>query len=89
MVRMVDNLDLSARAKDQQCTMRCHREFKFALGCSCTVFQEVHIAVEIHQLRRVLRQLAKKSLPRRVEVHDATKRLKEVYYTIARAQAIS
>jgi hypothetical protein len=41
MVRMVDNLDLFARAKDQQCTMRRRREFKFALGCSCTVFQEV------------------------------------------------
>lgn len=53
MVRMVDNLDLCARAKDQQCTMRCRRKFKFALGCSCTVFQEVRTAVEIRQLWRV------------------------------------
>jgi hypothetical protein len=53
------------------------------------ILTEVRIAVQIRQLRRVLRQLAKKSLPRRVEVHDANKRLKKVYYTIARAQAIS
>jgi hypothetical protein len=37
----------------------------------------VRVAVEICQIRRVLRQLAEKSFPRGVKVHDANQRLKK------------
>jgi hypothetical protein len=57
--------------------MRRRRQLQNALGCQRFEVQEVRVAIEIRQIRQVLRQLAEKSFPRVVKVHDANQRLKK------------